>query len=512
MKKQRLTALDISILAIELGQWLKNSVINSIILTGQRLKVQTDKADFAFAIISGNPYIFRDSAPEEGSLRFRNLIGGKIESIGQVNDDRIICLKIIAFNKLGLRKKHNLYFELYGNGNVILTDESDVIREVYRGAANRQIDKKYKLPDNPNRSILQSIRENVYPPDFSLQVEKLNLLPFNLINNDVLAILLENVIKNPKPHLLNDSSGHLCGFSIAGPPFVEGLRGEKKDTLFDAISDYVRFLSGSEGKLHYTENPKAAVKKAQSKLKAIQDELAQTENAALYRRYGEMILANLGNIKKGMKKFSCGNPYSRFDEFIEIPLTPSLTPEKNAAQYFDKARRMESSIEILKRRLTIQQQKLEKLIRNQNSPPISILPHGSKSKLPEKKAVKPPFRQIDLADGWRVFIGKSAESNDELTFSFAKKDDIWFHAWQAAGSHVVLRRPNKGDIPPKEFLIRAAELAAYNSKAKTSNKVPVIYTEARYVRKVKGAAGKVIVTNEKQLMVKPSGPDKLVGH
>jgi len=109
MKKQRLSALDINILAIELSDLLKNGIFDSIALIGQRLKFRTDKADFAFAIVSGNPFIIRDSAPAGGSPRFRNLIGGKIENISQINDDRIIGLEIIAFNKLGLRKKHNLY-------------------------------------------------------------------------------------------------------------------------------------------------------------------------------------------------------------------------------------------------------------------------------------------------------------------------------------------------------------------------------------------------------------------
>lgn len=513
MKKQRLSVLDISVLAIEMGDLLKDRVIESITLAGQRLKFQTDNADFAFAIISGNPYIFRDSTPEEGSLRFRNLINGKIESVSQVNDDRIICLEIIAFNKLGLRKKHKLYFELYGNGNVVLTDENGIIREIYRGAANRQIGKEYQLPQSANQSFLQFIRDNKFPHNFSWQLANLNILPLNsiVLDDEALARLIEKAIKHPIPYLLKDINGSPCGFAIVEPPFIESIRGEKRGSLMGALSEYVDFISKSDKIRGNIENPQVALKKAQFKLKAIQDELSQAENAFMFRQYGEIILANLGIIQKGMKKLYCGNPYSLTGDFIEIPLTPSLTAEKNAAHYFEKARKMEASIEILKRRLANQQLKIDELIRNRNLPPNSNLQRSAKSLPLEKNIVKLPFHQVDLADGWRIYIGKSAESNDELTFSFAKKDDIWFHAWQAAGSHVILRRPNKGDIPPKKYLIRAAELAAYNSKAKSSAKVPVIYTEARYVRKVRGTTGKVIVTNEKQLMVKPTGPEKTFG-
>ena len=122
-----------------------------------------------------------------------------------------------------------------------------------------------------------------------------------------------------------------------------------------------------------------------------------------------------------------------------------------------------------------------------------------------------PFREFQLDNDWVVFVGKSATSNDELTFAFAQKDDYWFHAWQAAGSHVVLRAPNKRAIPDKKILNQAAALAAYYSKAKTSAKVPVIYTRVKYVRKIRGAAGKVTCTNEKELMVKPLKPELVIG-
>ncbi|NLI15164.1 MAG: DUF814 domain-containing protein [candidate division Zixibacteria bacterium] len=512
MKKQRLSALDINILAIELNNLLKNSIIESITSIGQRLKFRTDKVDFAFVILSGNPYIINDCKSTDGSPRFRNLIGGKIIGVKQINDDRIVRLEIIAFNKLGLRKKYNLYFELYGSGNVILTDESDIVRGTLRGAANSPIGRKFQLPQNSDNNLLDTIRNIDNQPKLPRLVDKSKILPFNQIENDneTLMQILKKAVNHPATYLLKDSSGNPCGFSVAGPPFKEGVDGIKKNTLFEAITECVEFWSETVLNRGAGENPQTHLKKAQSKLKAIQDELTQAENASLYRQYGEIILANLGLIKKGMTKFRCGNPYSPTNDFIEIPLVASLSPEKNAAIYFEKARKMESSIEILKRRLSNQQQKIEELERIITSPHSDQEHNEPQTKQSQKTAAKLPFHQIDLPDGWRVYIGKSAVSNDELTFSFARKDDIWFHAWQAAGSHVILRRPNKGDIPPKEFLIRAAELAAYNSKAKTSSKVPVIYTEARYVRKVKGVPGKVTVTNEKQLMVKPTGPDKSV--
>ncbi len=104
-------------------------------------------------------------------------------------------------------------------------------------------------------------------------------------------------------------------------------------------------------------------------------------------------------------------------------------------------------------------------------------------------------------------IGKSNRDNDELTLRIASKDDYWFHAWQAAGSHTVLRLPAKNSVPDKQTLLEAASLAAHFSKARRSSKVPVLYTRVKYVRKPrKFPPGKVIVEREKQLMVKPADP------
>jgi predicted ribosome quality control (RQC) complex YloA/Tae2 family protein len=112
------------------------------------------------------------------------------------------------------------------------------------------------------------------------------------------------------------------------------------------------------------------------------------------------------------------------------------------------------------------------------------------------------------SNGWDILVGRTNTDNDELTFKIARKDDYWFHAWQAAGSHVVLRLPNKEAIPDKMILLEAASLAAHFSKARTSTKVPIACTQVKYVRKSKNfPPGKVLVEKEKQLMVKPANPD-----
>ena len=121
--------------------------------------------------------------------------------------------------------------------------------------------------------------------------------------------------------------------------------------------------------------------------------------------------------------------------------------------------------------------------------------------------VKNKFRQFILYDKYLIFVGKNSKNNDELTTSFAKQNDYWFHARSVSGSHVVLRYDKSHGEIQKILLEKTASLAAFYSKAKTSGLVPVSYTQKKYVIKRKGMEpGKVYLLKEKVLIVKPEIP------
>jgi predicted ribosome quality control (RQC) complex YloA/Tae2 family protein len=113
-----------------------------------------------------------------------------------------------------------------------------------------------------------------------------------------------------------------------------------------------------------------------------------------------------------------------------------------------------------------------------------------------------PYRSI-VHEGWTILVGKSAAGNDYITRKLARPDDLWLHAEGMPGSHVVIRNPDKRDIP-QGVLRKAASLAAYHSKGRGSSKVPVAYTRAANVKKPKGAAlGLVTLTGRKTIMAAP---------
>lgn len=509
MKLQRLTSIDINILAAELDRLLTGSVIKNIVSKADGVYFLFSDFILHYFVFASTPYFFKAKYLPEGGRWLTNIINGKIERITQKEYDRLIFFEIVVFDRLGKRKNFNLYFEFFRNGNIILTNKDDMIIKTLRRSKDRVA--KYNIVKPKGFNVLACEKNHILSPREIDKIKTLKLLQYALIDDyspDELLKFIFDIKNNPSPHLLKDADKQVCGYSIYGAPFTGNISGRKKDSLIEAVTSYLE--SKVSEKPMKSPDFKKLLRKAEAKLKTIQARLDQTGKFRQCRFYGELLLANIHNIKKGKKLVILPNPYSEHAELVEIPLDPAVTTEENARNYFNKARKLEASIPILKERLEEQKKEIERIKRLADSYIARDLVGQAGVRAKAIKKTKLPFRHYQLDGGWKVYIGKSALANDELTFSFAKKDDIWFHAWQASGSHVVLRRPQRGAIPDKRTLHKTASLAAYFSRAKTSNKVPVIYTEIRYVRKIKKYPGKVTVINEKQLIVEPVHPATLV--
>ena len=114
-----------------------------------------------------------------------------------------------------------------------------------------------------------------------------------------------------------------------------------------------------------------------------------------------------------------------------------------------------------------------------------------------------PYKEFKI-DGYIILVGKNAKHNDTLTLKIAKKNDLWLHAKDVSGSHVVLKQV-PGKNYPEYIIEKAAQLAAFYSKRKTDTLCPVLYTPKKYVRKKKGTpAGAMFVEKEKVILVEPS--------
>lgn len=241
---------------------------------------------------------------------------------------------------------------------------------------------------------------------------------------------------------------------------------------------------------------------------------------------GHIIMANLHQIQQGEKEIKLLDFYH--DQEIKIKLKPELNPQQNAERYYQKQKKHRSRQKHLEIQITRLETEVEHFLNAQiafsNFPdPLEIeinsdgidynLMKGMNAfaaeYLPLIQAGKPNEGQAKHGfheykkEGYTILCGKSAKQNDSLTFAFSKKDDLWLHARDTPGSHVIIRNPLAGPVP-KGVIEYAASIAAKFSKRKNEQLVPVQYTERKHVRKVKnGAPGQVIVAREKVVMVAP---------
>ena len=143
---------------------------------------------------------------------------------------------------------------------------------------------------------------------------------------------------------------------------------------------------------------------------------------------------------------------------------------------------------------------IKEFLKNKN---VEQIPSTATSLKVGRATVKTKFRILTISDSWEIYIGRSSKENDMLTCKVAKPDDWWFHSRIFHGTHVVLRNYHKKDLPD-ELVTICCSLAAYYSKAKNGQNVPVDYTKIRYVRKPRGAApGYVVYTNQKTYYANP---------
>jgi predicted ribosome quality control (RQC) complex YloA/Tae2 family protein len=258
---------------------------------------------------------------------------------------------------------------------------------------------------------------------------------------------------------------------------------------------------------------KKTMKKESRRIEAWRSDLAKAERYRDYARYGELLKANFGSIRKGADRITVIDYFDANMPEMTIPLDNSKSAQGNMDDYFRKHRKFLIAERELRPRIEQAERDLDALRRELHTieagtwtPPTFPLAHTAMRRA-TGGARKPhqqrpgPFRRFTSTDGLPIFVGRNARENDELTFGLAKSDDLWLHARDTPGSHVVVRI-EKGKEPPPETVKDAATLALLYSDLKKSGKGEVIYTRRKWVKKAKGqAVGAVLVTQEQSLHV-----------
>ena len=259
------------------------------------------------------------------------------------------------------------------------------------------------------------------------------------------------------------------------------------------------------------------VSRLDRKLAVQEKELLETLDRERLRQLGDIVTANLHRIQKGQTVLRAEDFYDEQMRLIDIPLSPILSPQGNAARFYKDYTRMKNAEKELTRQIGIGTQEreylgsvLEELSRADSEAALEEIRQelqsgGYLKSDPGKKRMKTP-RSVPLrfvsTDGVPIFVGRNNRQNEELTFRMARKDDLWLHAQKVHGSHVIIACG--GDAVSDDTVTQAAQLAAYYSEASGSQNASVDVTPIRQVKKIPGGkVGMVIYHSYRTVVVNP---------
>ena len=253
------------------------------------------------------------------------------------------------------------------------------------------------------------------------------------------------------------------------------------------------------------------------KLAVQEKELEATYDRERLRQLGDILTANIGRIKKGQTIAQCEDFYNEEMPIIDIPISPLLSPQQNAAKFYKDYTRMKNAEKELTHQISLGSEELSYLesvqeelnradtdaeldeIRQELQAGGYVRQDGGRAKMKQKKLS--PMR-FESTDGFPIYVGRNNRQNDELTFRLARKDDIWCHASKVHGSHVIVSCGGK--TPPDNTLTQAAQLAAYYAETTGGQNIPVDMTTVKQVKKVpSGKPGMVIYHTYKTVIVNP---------
>jgi len=256
-------------------------------------------------------------------------------------------------------------------------------------------------------------------------------------------------------------------------------------------------------------------KKLQANLKK---DLVAHGNPEEHKRLGDLLLANISNAKRAGNKITLTDYYAEGTPTIEIEVDENQSLQEAAAESFSRYTKAKRAIEEIGSRLVRldreleqfdeQRVKLEKAITSHDVARLAEFKERKDSPTAGRKKQKasltiPGMRRYLSSDGYEVIVGRTARDNDQLTFRIARPNDLWLHAGDYPGSHVIVRNSSRSEIPHRT-IIEAAQLAAKFSQASKDSKVAIHYTRRKFLSKPKGSApGLVRMSSFKTITVAP---------
>ncbi|RKV66599.1 MAG: fibronectin/fibrinogen-binding protein [Streptococcus sp.] len=457
------------------------------------------------------------------------LQGAVIEAIQQVENDRILEISVSNKNEIGDSVAVTLVIEIMGkHSNIILLDKASgkIIEAI----------KHVGFSQNSYRTILPG-STYVAPP----QTGSLN--PFTVGDEKLFQILQTEEIEPKRLQQIFQGLGRDTATELSGRLTADKLKtfraffasptqpslteksfsallfsdsktqmstlSELLDTFYKDKAERDRVNQQASELIRRVENE---LEKNRKKLGKQEEELLATENAEEFRQKGELLTTFLHQVPNDQDQVELDNYYT--GEKIIISLDKALTPNQNAQRYFKRYQKLKEAVKHLTslieetRTTILYLESVETALAQASLTEIAeireeLIQTGFIRRRQREKIQKRQKPEKYLAtDGQTIIlVGRNNLQNDELTFKMAKKDELWFHAKDIPGSHVVIT----GNLQPSdEVKTDAAELAAYFSKARLSNLVQVDMIEIKKLNKPTGGKpGFVTYTGQKTLRVTP---------
>ena len=498
----------------------------------------------------------------------KHLTGGTIKRIYSNGLERIVFIDIDVYNELNDLITKTLVVELMGkHSNIILLNSEHTVIDSLRHLnkfdnSNRDIfpGSKYLNIESAKKDFLAVKTFDEFYRDVSIDSENLPSTLSKVYNGfgkknisyllktlDIPTAVSTNNLKEVYSYLKDLFANMPDNVVLKEYPSVKKDYFAYKSTNDGlAVNFYLDdFYTSKEQFKQYRDTVLKLVLnhvgKIKERISTIDSKIADCTNAEKYRLYGELITSNLYRIPDYPQAEVTLENYYDNNNLITIPLDEKFSPSKNAKNFFKKYRKLQNTIAIVEKQKELSETELlylesivyeleevstiedidniyseicDNLIFGKNANTVNNHVYNKQSKITNSKSSKqsnasnmPEKRNID---GYTVYIGKNNKQNDYLTCRLAQNSDIWFHTKDIHGSHVVLKTDSnlkftdKSTTVPDSILYKCASIAAYYSKARMSQNVPVDYTLIKYVKKPNGAKpGMVIYTNNKTLYANP---------
>lgn len=497
-------------------------------------------------------------APMFCMLLRKRILGGRIISVDQPNMDRVLVLTIEAQNDLGDLVPYRLIAEIMGkHSDVVLVNEKgmivDAIRHVGVGMSNVRLllpGVQYELPPQQEKMDPLTAEKEEFARVLSQggRIDKRLSGSFFGLAPSMAAALAARVTEETACETLSDFARAALADSlfsfyrafaegVFAPtlalnefdepvgvyPFVpKGVKSRPAESIgaaYDAFCAqhdiYERMQRHGASVRKVLQNN---IERCEKKLALYADAMNATESMERNRLYGELLTANLHSAKQNGTVAAVLNYYLDPPKLIEIPLDARFSVGDNAQRYFKKYQKQKAARDMAgaQREQTLEELaylegQLDNLSKCAGDAELAelveelweqgYLKREKGAKKPQKYAASKPMCFASTDGCARIYVGKNNKQNDALTLRFAEGGDIWMHTKNIPGSHVIIKCEGE---PSEQTLLEAATLAAYYSRARGSENVPVDYTPRKYVKKPAGAKpGMVIYTTNRTAYVTP---------